>query len=109
MAIGVSYELFPHLTPIKLEEFLEAHEKKQKMLDQEAWKMGIYIQSAVLTAVEHVLAGRKATTKYLEEPILSKKENADDYTEEELVAYSEAFFTQLQVMATNFELSKEDN
>ena len=79
------------------------------MRDEENWMLGIYVQSAVLTAVEHVLAGRKATSKYLEEPILSRKENEDDYTEEELVAYSEAFFTQLQVMATNFELSKQDN
>lgn len=77
------------------------------MMDEEAWKMGIYVQSAVLTAVEHVLAGRKAISKYLEEPILLKKENEEDYTEEELVAYSEAFFARLQVMATNFELSKQ--
>ena len=44
---------------------------------------GNYILSAVSVAVEHCLAGRKAKTEYIKEPIMSRTYEEDVLTEEE--------------------------
>ena len=77
------------------------------MRDEENWRLGIYIESAVATAVEHVLAGRKATSKYIEEPLL-KKSKKDELSEEEIKRHSENFLAKLELLGANYELSKKD-
>lgn len=72
MAMGVSYETFWHLTPHKLKAFAKAYELQRKLKDEEMWIMGRYVLSAVSTAVEHCLAGRKAKSQYLPAPILKE-------------------------------------
>lgn len=56
---------------------------EQKRKDEEMWRMGLYVQSAVSTAVEHNLAGRKAKSKYIEKPLLyeNKEESTNRYKE----------------------------
>ena len=49
----------------KLNAFCKAFELKQKMLDEKMWIMGVYVQCAVSTAVEHNLAGKKAKCGYV--------------------------------------------
>lgn len=51
-----------------------------------AW-CGDYLLSAVSVAVEHCLAGKKAKSKYLEKPILSKLQEEiedEELTQEEI-------------------------
>ena len=73
LAIGVPYELFWTLNPHKLKAFYKAYEIHKKILDEEMWIMGAYVNNAVLSAVEHNLAGKKAKTKYLEQPFLKQE------------------------------------
>lgn len=47
------------------------------------WRMGLYVQSAVSTAVEHNLAGKKAKSEYIKKPFLheDKEEIINGYKE----------------------------
>lgn len=42
------------------------------------WMMGLYVNNAVFVAVDHALNGRKATSRYMEEPISMMSEECDD-------------------------------
>lgn len=46
--------------------------------------MGMYVMSAVSTAIEHNLAGKKAKSEYIKEPLMSKIFENDGMTEEEI-------------------------
>lgn len=83
MTLGVSYETFWHLTPHKLKAFAKAHEFRRKIQDEEMWIMGQYVLSAVSTAVEHCLAGRKAKSQYLSAPILEEFVKESGLSQEE--------------------------
>lgn len=63
-------EEFKHMTPKELWYCVKGERIKQKIKDEEMWRMGIYVQAAVSVAVEHNLAGRKARSKYIEKPLL---------------------------------------
>lgn len=65
------------------------------------WRMGLYVQSAVSVAVEHNLAGKKARSKYIEEPLLSKGLENIGLTEEEIQEkeIKKAILTEQQYMA----------
>lgn len=68
--------------PIELPAYYKAYKMKQKMQDENAWVLGLYIQSAVSTAVEHVLAGKKAKSQYIKEPFLAHQQ-MEEMTQEE--------------------------
>ena len=113
LVYGVPYDVFWHLNPKKLEPFKKAYFIKQEERDAEVWAMcGNYVLSAVYTAVESCLNGKKSRSKYIESPVL--KDRVDDkkeLTEEELQKQRELFVAKLLVMKANFELnnSKNDN
>lgn len=54
------------------------------MRDEEAWLNGQYTLSAVSVAVEHCIAGKKAKSKYVDEPFMAKAFENDGLTEEEI-------------------------
>ena len=90
----------------------KGHENKIKEIDSLAWLFGRYVHSAVGTAVEHCLAGRKAQSKYIEQPLLmqtelGKKEEAEQITEAEKQKQVELLFMRLQVQAHNFKQEKK--
>ncbi len=66
--------------PTDLQPYADAHVLERKEKDAEAWiQWGAYGLSAVGTAIERNLAGKKARSKYLEHPILDKyKENSNN-------------------------------
>ena len=75
--MGVPYETFWHLSPVKLEAFSEAHRLKQKMNDEQMWIMGRYMLEALGVSLAHFgagLAGKKSDAKYLEKPFLQDVE-----------------------------------
>lgn len=53
------------------------------MRDEENWFMGLYVESAVRTAIDRSFNGKKATSKYIEEPILQTVCADDGLTQEE--------------------------
>lgn len=74
-AMSISVEEFKHMTPYKLECCLKGHIMNRQMRDEEMWLwFGNYGLSAVSVALEHCLAGRKAKSKYIEQPIFFEEE-----------------------------------
>ena len=64
-----------HSTPKVLKEYDLAYDLTRKRRDEEMWFMGQYVYSAVATAVEHNLAGRKAKSEYLKKPVMQLAED----------------------------------
>lgn len=77
------------------------------MLDEEMWCMGTYIHSAVLSAVEKNLAGKKSKANYVEKPFMQEEEINTDRAKEENMKKVKAVFQSLEIMKANFELSKQ--
>lgn len=95
--------------PADLEPYAKAYNLEQKNTDNMAWLWwGNYGLSAVFVAVEHCLAGKKAMSKYVENPILQKAQS-QCMTEEELQKQREAFVANLQAMKANFDLMHPKN
>ena len=94
--------------PKELEPYDIAYNMKLQEQDylQHLW-WGNYGISALMFAIDHCLNGKKANTKYLKEPILKQTFENDGLTEEEIQKQRELFVAKLQVMQTNFELSKK--
>lgn len=68
------------------------------------WCMGAYVRDAVLTAVEHNLAGKKAKTTYVERPYLQEKEEKEkELTKEEKMQQVQNLFLALEIKKSNFE------
>lgn len=95
--------------PKELEPYEKAHKNRIMEKDYLAWLFNQYTLSAVSVAIEHCLAGKKAKSKYIEKPILQDIANKKDgkFSEDELQKKRELFVAKLQVMQTNFELSKK--
>ena len=64
-----------HSTPKVLKEYDIAYDLTRKRRDEEMWFMGQYVYSAVSTAVEHNLAGKKAKSEYLKKPVMQLAED----------------------------------
>ena len=107
LSIGMTYDFFMHHSPRVFPSFYKAYKIMEKKRDEEAWRMGIYNQSAVSVAVEHCFAGRKAQSKYIEKPLLMQAEinqnaEVEQLTEAEKQKQVELLFMRLQVQAHNF-------
>lgn len=72
------------------------------MKDEEMWILGIYIQSAVSTAIEHNLAGAKAKSKYIEKPFLQNDLVKGELTEEEKQKAVDLFFAKENARRVNW-------
>ena len=70
----------PHI--IKL--LIKGYEEKIKEQDYLAWLSNQYTLSAVLVAVERCLAGKKAKSEYIKEPLLSKVFENEGLTEKQI-------------------------
>ena len=94
--------------PNELRAFYKAYKNKKKIKDEEMWKWwGNYGISALIVAIDKCFGGKKSNAEYIKEPILSKTFENDGLTEEEKQKQRELFVAKLQVMQTNFELSKK--
>ena len=89
---------------------LEGYKLKRQTQDEEAWLLGGYVFQAVSVSLGN--AFRKKNTKaqsyfeVLDKPFLKNVEKQEEeYTEEELQRYREAFMASLNVMKNNFELN----
>lgn len=92
------------MNPTKLGYCLKGYEIKRKDRDEEVWSyLGTYGISAVLTAVEHCLAGSKAVSKYIEKPNLQDGilQNRP-LTEEEQMREVDKFFAQEEARRINW-------
>ena len=94
--------------PKELEPYDKAHRIKIMEQDnlQHMW-WGNYGISALIVAIDRCCGGKKSKAEYIKEPISSKTFENDGLTEEEIQKQRELFVAKLQVMQTNFELSKK--
>lgn len=100
LAIGVTEDEFWHLTLRQMKIRQKAYEIRMKMQDEQVWAFcGNYVFSAVSTAVDHCMNGRKAKSKYIEKPML---ENFG-LTEEEINQKKlDEFIEKMKVMESNW-------
>lgn len=71
------------------------------------WRMGLYVQSAVSTAVEHNLAGRKAKSKYIQRPLLENAvQESKEMAKDKIKKQRDTFVKRMQTMKTNFEKNR---
>lgn len=105
---GITIEQIKMSNPTEMQPYIKAYELEEKRIDEQNWVLGAYVMSAVSTAVEHNLAGRNATSKYIEEPITRKKAIEDgNLSQSEIEKQREMLVQQLNIMKINFDLSKE--
>lgn len=68
VALGLTKQEVLDACPVEVEYVFEAQKIRNRMQDTKNWELGMYIESAVATAVEHNLAGYKARSEYVKEP-----------------------------------------
>lgn len=108
-SMGISVSEFKHLTPKKLMCCAKGYKIRQKWRDEEMWRMGVYVQFAVSTAVEHNLAGRKAKSKYIEKPLLESVEAENkELTEDVIKQKRRLFIEKMKTMKTNFDVANKE-
>ena len=92
------------MTPTELGYCLKGYEMRRKMQDMAVWEyFGTYGLSAVMTAVEHCLAGTKAVSKYIEKPNLQDGTlQSRPLTEEEKMLEVDKFFAQEEARRINW-------
>lgn len=99
---GFSVEDIDWSCPADLEPYAKAHKLEVMENDSIAHAVcGSYVLSAVSVAVEHCLAGRKARSEYIKEPIMSKAFENDGLTEEQVTEkeIKKAILTEQRFMA----------
>ena len=74
VALGLTKQEVLDACPVEVEYVFEAQKIRKRLNDQSNWELGMYIESAVATAVEHNLAGNKARSEYVKEPFMRKIE-----------------------------------
>lgn len=107
--MGVAYEHFMDSCPKELEPYVKAHNNKIMEEDylQHLW-WGNYGISALIVAIDRSLHGKKAKAKYIDKPILQEIEKMNQQlSEDEIKKQRELFVAKLEIMKTNFELSKK--
>lgn len=90
-SMGITWDEFWGMNPRIIKCISKGYEMKIKEQDalMHSW-WGSYGLSAVYHAVEHCLAGRKATSKYIEKPIFSSEETyskASGESQEEIAVF----------------------
>lgn len=73
IVVGISVQDFWHMNPTMLKPYVKAHQLKLKEQDMLNWYLGHYVYSAVSTALDNGFNGKKAKSKYIDEPIMSNK------------------------------------
>lgn len=90
--------------PASLEPYAKAYELKMQVQDGQLWRMGLYVQSAVGTVLEHCFAGKKAKSKYIEKPLLEESKTSK---EDDIQRQREKFVAGLMAMEANFKAAKK--
>lgn len=103
VAFGLSKKDVLDGCPKELEYVFKAQKLRKRMNDINNWELGMYIESAVATAVEHNLAGYKARSSYVKEPFSETVEKRED--EKQLKDNNKLLMATLQTWATNWELT----
>lgn len=98
------------MTPIMLKRCFDGFNLQRERQDSDMWLwFGTYGISAFSFAIDHCVNGREAKTEYLEHPLLSKKDDDGEMSEEELKKQREEFVLKMQTMKANFDIAHRKN
>lgn len=103
VAFGLTKSEVMEACPMELEYVFKAQKLRKKMSDINNWELGMYIESAVATAVEHNLAGYKARSSYVKEPFSETIANNEN-EKKKLLNNNKLLMATLETWATNWEL-----
>ena len=82
---------------------------KQKAIDREEWKQGLYFMSALNTVMANAFS-KNSNAKYYERPLIEEQEYQEmlkNPTEEQKERELERFFAEQQAMRINFNRNKK--
>jgi hypothetical protein len=103
LSIGISESEFWTMNPHRIKIHAKAYEMKMTRLDELVWSfVGNYGLSAIATAIEHNLAGKKAKSKYINEPLTRKNKPNVEMTEDEIQRKRDEFVMRMETMAMNW-------
>ncbi len=103
VAFGLTKQDVLEGCPKELEYVFKAQKLRKRMNDINNWELGLYIESAVATAVEHNLAGYKARSAYVKEPFSETVEKRED--KKKLQDNNKLLMASLEVWAKNWEMT----
>lgn len=101
----MTYERFMSSEPIELKPFEEAFKLKRKMESENMWIMGSYTNIAVMSALDKVFNGKKATINFPDKPFGFEEQEEKELTQEQKNNYIDQLFGNLHLMQANFELN----
>lgn len=102
VALGLTKQEVLDACPVEVEYVFEAQKIRKRLDDQSNWELGMYIESAVATAVEHNLAGYKARSEYVKEPFTRRLE-AEDGEKRKLKDNNKLLMASLETWAKNWQ------
>lgn len=82
--------------------YIEAQKIRMKQEDENNWNLGKYVLSAVMVAVEHNLAGKKAKSKYIEKPFLH--DAFEEESKQSIEMQRELYVKRLEARKKKFDL-----
>lgn len=71
-------EEFWKSNPRKMKAHQKAYELRIKKQDEMNWCLGMYVQKAVLVAVEHCLCGKDAKSEYFKNPLMQPERESEN-------------------------------
>ena len=81
---GLTLKDIENSNPRELKAYEDAFILSQRMLDRNAWSMGIYVNNAVTVAIDHAINGKKAKSEYMDNPMLEQYYENMTLTQEEI-------------------------
>ncbi len=98
LMLGISEENFWESIPVELEPYRDMDKMQQERIDYQMWQMGAYITKAVSVAVDNVLNGRKARSRYFEKPFSAEieEENTPEKDFQRFSAWATVFNEQFK-------------
>ena len=112
ISIGLSHKTFFHSTPKILKAYDEGHRLKLKEADLLNWYAGQYFGEAIMSTIGNSslfkAKGHKAH-EYPKEPFtmtIEREKHEQNLSDEEKKRRTEALFRNLEIMAFNFEQTK---
>ena len=105
---GFSVDDIDWSCPADLKPYIDAHQLVEKSIDEKMWVMGIYVTSAVRTSVEQCLAGSKAKSEYLEEPLsYTAAKKTGEVSESQKARELDRFLAEQNAMRLNWKRTHE--
>lgn len=105
LVLGMTEAQFWESNPRKMKAYSEAFKQRQKIEDANNWSLGIYIKSAIASALD-------SKNKYPEKPYFEQVEDneyidASEWTEEQKQEYRMKLFGYLGELQTTHELAEK--